>query len=421
MPQAETPRSSEDIQGLRQLFESLGNPDIFAPPVLNPPRSHTHTPQPGAGGIGWHELPGSQSTPNAFVPDTPPPRIQESGNDTPTPAIPMTGSWRHRRRTGEHVERPPQFGAYPPDAELSTSPGIQSPDTVIKYNPRGTSNPQNSSSSSSWEAVGEQNGEAVEPDDPIESAPFARTATHPSQLDGALEESVQQGRQRQDTLCKKLCKSIRNIPSQLAGVFSKEKKDLPTDKPTGEAPRADIPEAADRTWRFKTSKRSGEAEGQGTASIGGRKRRRYGRKSLRGLFSSTEAAGGSSEAAQAPASRTTGPFDDASAPQAFGAPRHEEDSNSPVGLDLGVNTERSLDRQVAPTWVLDAARAHASDGAPPSPPVDCNQEEQASAQPRGTWHLARKLYRTFLETNGWAPHREDSDDDMEATTGREIV
>ncbi|KAL9010190.1 MAG: hypothetical protein Q9173_004853 [Seirophora scorigena] len=421
MPRAEMPQSSEDIQGLRQLFESLENPDIFAPPVLNPPRSHTHIPQPGAGVVGWHELQGSQNSPNAFVPDTPPPRTQESGNDTPTPAIPMTGSWRHRRRTGEHVERPPQFRAYSPNAELSTSREIRSPDTVIRYNPRGPSNPQDSSRSSSWGTGREQNGEAQEPDDPIESAPFARTAPHPSQLDGVLEEGVQQGRQRQATLCKKLCKSIRNIPSQLAGVFSKENKGPPIDEPTGEAPRADVPEAADRTWWFKTSKPFGKTEGQGTASIGGRKRRRYGRKSLRGLFSSTEAAGGSSEAAQAPASGTTGPFDDSSAPQAFGAPRHEEDSNSPVGLDLGVNTEQSLDRQVATAWVLDAARANSSNGAPPSPPVDGNQEEQASAQPRGTWHLARRLYRTFLETNGWVPHRDKADDSMEATTAREVV
>ncbi|KAL9017284.1 MAG: hypothetical protein Q9185_005375 [Variospora sp. 1 TL-2023] len=363
--------------------------------------------------MGWHQLQGPLSFPNTFVPDTPPPRNQEPGNDTPTPATPMTGSWRHRRRTGEHAERPPKLRVYPPDAESS-----KSPETVFRWEPHDTPDPQDSSRPSSLEAERERRGRATEPHDPIESAPLTRIAPHPSQLDGALEEGLPQGRQRHATLCKKLCKSLRNIPSQLAGVFIKQKKGPPKDEHTGDVASAEGPDAADQTWWSKTSKRFGKAKGQSTASTGGRKRRRYGRKSLHGLFSSSAAA------TQSSSSPTMDPFDDSIAPQAFGAPRHEEDSNSPVGLDLGVNTERYLDRQAARAWVLDAARGHSSNGARPRPPVDGTQEEQALAentQGRGTWHLARALYRIFLEANGWLPNHEDPEFTAEATTASETV
>ncbi|KAL8988965.1 MAG: hypothetical protein Q9177_002046 [Variospora cf. flavescens] len=427
MPQAaRMPQDDEEVQGLRQLHESLQNPDIFAP-APNPPRSHTPIPQPGIGlwgrgFMGWHQLQGPPSFPNTFVPDTPPPRNQEPGNDTPTPATPMTGSWRHRRRTGEYVERPPQLRVYPPDAKSSTSPVVpspemQSPETVFRWEPRATSDPQDSSTPSSLKAERERSGQATEPHDPIEIAPLTRIAPHPSQLDGALEEGLPQGRQRHATLCKKLCKSLRNIPSQLAGVFIKQKKGPPKDEHTGDAASAEGADAADQTWWSKTSKRFGKAKGQSTASTGGRKRRRYGRKSLHGLFSS-------SAATQPSSSPTTDPFDDSIAPQAFGAPRHEEDSNSPVGLDLGVNTERYLDRQAARAWVLDAARGRSSNCAPARPLVDGTQEEQPLAentQGRGTWHLARALYRIFLEANGWLPNHEDPDFTAEATTVSEIV
>ncbi|KAI4142974.1 MAG: hypothetical protein L6R39_004758 [Caloplaca ligustica] len=392
-------------------------------------------------GQGWRPLQDSPNNPplppDIWVPNTPTPQPHQSGNDTPTSAIPSTGSWRERRRTGELVERPrpPRLSLYIPDSEISTSPEIQSspewestlerlssPDRESSSKePASSRNPERpdfqcpktvpelrrSSSYSSNDGEEHHGEEYLDPDDPPRPPPRAKNNPYPSQVDGAPDERGSQRGRRHRGPCKKLCKSLRSIPSQLTSIFNKEKKGDAKDENSGEAPKSAGPEAAKGTWWSTTSKRFGKAKGPSTARTPGRNNRKTGRKSLRGLFSSSGAADETSSE-----SRRVNPFDDPSAPQAFGAPTHEEDTSSPVEPEVESETERYLEEATSAVEAqrrstvgrqpeVNSAQATSGDDSTSHRTLDGNQDE--GPRPRGTWHRARAVYQAFLEVNGWGP------------------
>ncbi|KAI4126325.1 MAG: hypothetical protein LQ338_003802 [Usnochroma carphineum] len=408
--------------------------------------------QPTSSGRGWRPLQDSPSNPpivpDIWVPDAPTPRSYQSGNDTPTPAIPSTGSWRNRRRAGELVERPPppKIRLNPPESIVSTSPEIQSSpewqSTLERQSSserqsspeqewastRNTERPnlqnheaapesQGSSSTSSGNSEGQHSADASDPDDPIRPPPPAKVASHPSQLDGALDEGGPQRRRRHASGCKKLCGSLRRLPSQLTGMFKKEKTEDHKDENTRETHRLGNPEAANQAWWSKTARPFGKAKFRGTAPLPGRHNRRSARKSLRHLFSSLGAANETSGGSSLSASREANPFDDTSAPQAFGAPTHEEDTGSPVAPNLLSEVEGYLEESTSAVGAQrtsaergepgrDALQATSGDDPAASPILDGNQDGRSSSQSAhrtGTWQKACEVYRSFLEVNGWGP------------------
>ncbi|KAL8812416.1 MAG: hypothetical protein Q9223_007297 [Gallowayella weberi] len=145
---------------------------------------------------------------------------------------------------------------------------------------------------------------------------------------------------RGPSLCKRLCDSLRSIPSRLHLVPAKDKKTNcavechcnSLDNPPGRQPAATTDDNSG-SWWSKASLRStlrSKQSPQVRKSVPGR---RFRRPSL-GVFlkggKDTATADSTSMPSQSSTPAEVTPFDDPRAPQAFGAPTHEEDSNSPT-------------------------------------------------------------------------------------------
>ncbi|KAL8903783.1 MAG: hypothetical protein Q9207_003707 [Kuettlingeria erythrocarpa] len=166
-----------------------------------------------------------------MVPDPPTPRSNRSGNDTPTPPIEKPGSSEGRRHN-EYVSRPtrPRVRVNAPDGNIETS--LYSPSSSGRG---GVSEPDDPLPSS----AGHDERHSAESTEPNDRAPSTEYVEFPpyEQVDGTSGEGEAPANQQPPAVqeapskkhdrmpCKKLRESLRNIPSQLAGLFSKDKAD----------------------------------------------------------------------------------------------------------------------------------------------------------------------------------------------------
>lgn len=306
----------------------------------------------------WHHLPDLDSDTtmqrNVSVPDPPTPRSANLQNDTPTPAEQTPGSWRARRRTGEHVERgrTPALRLNAPDSILSTSPDIQASPEAEPASFAGRSSDsrhsylepfpdlpthlpetrQSSSSSSSARRTKPKLSLHI-PVDPLPLPPAAKVATHHSQLDGTQDEHEPSRPLRPVGSCEKLRGSMRRIPAQLKDLFSKDKptKDEGDGVTSQEAPKSSTRGQEKATWWSTATKRFRKKNVRGKKPVSSRAGKKSARNSLRHLFSSSAA------------SEEENRFDNPLAPQAFGAPTDEHDTNSltePAFAEQDEATER---------------------------------------------------------------------------------
>ncbi|KAL9003396.1 MAG: hypothetical protein Q9188_003722 [Gyalolechia gomerana] len=284
---------------------------------------------------------------NLSVPDPATPRSPSLRNDTPTPAELTPGSWRKRRRTGELVERPPKLRVNPPDSMISTSPEIQS---SPEEEPASTADPesesghsyvtppekpadpyvtasevQHPSSSRSSASSTKAQPSRSELDNPLPPPPAAKVATHHNQLDGTADEHEPRRGLRPLGSCEKLRGSLKRIPAQLKDLFSKDKTSHGDgdDGASQEALKSSTQRRDKATWWSKTTERLRKRDAHGKRPATSKASQKSARNSLRHLFSSSRES--SSDAHQ-----VMNPFDNPAAPQAFGAPTHEEDTDSPV-------------------------------------------------------------------------------------------
>lgn len=416
-----------------------------SPTPLNSPSTdylvsipHVQTPQAGSTREGWHQLPGSPSNPprpsHIYVPDTPAPRAHQLVNDTPTPAMASAGSWRDRRRAGEHVGRsaPPKIRVNIPDSDMSTSPEIQSSPEVLSSpevqsssgsqlppegqwsRERGSDSSQNYDTAPELRAPGSSSSDnsrgrqSPDPDDPLPSPPAGEVASHFSQVDGALDEGVPQRAQRKYPSCRKVCQSLRKLPSQLTDLFSKEEKNDDEEQDAPKVSTSAEQNTTDQTWWSKTTKRIKRPRIHGSESIPRRNNRRSARSSLGHLLSGSGAATRASGGTHSSDPRDENRFDNPSAPQAFGAPTHEEDTASPVEPDFHSGGDLASEEATRPGE--NAASAFAIDG---------NRDEEIPSQnppQQSSWQRVCEHYRDFLRVNGWLPVNNPPSDAGRATT-----
>ncbi len=166
--------------------------------------------------------------PDIMVPDPPTPRSNRSGNDTPTPPLEKPGSSEGRRHN-EYVSRPapPRVLVNAPDSNIETS----------LHSTSSSSEGELSEPDDRIPSAGHDERYSAESTEPNDRAPASRYVEFPpfQQVDGTSGEGEAPVDQQPAAIpetqlkkhdrmpCKNLRKSLRNIPSQLAGLFSKDK------------------------------------------------------------------------------------------------------------------------------------------------------------------------------------------------------
>ena len=306
----------------------------------------------------WNELHGTPSRaaipPGILVPDPPTPRSRRAGNDTPTPATDSPGSWRQKKRTGEIVDRPPVLRLNPPGSVGSISPAIDQ-NGHGSHSCRSTDSPSTTDTfTTTRDAHGSSTGGpnldraeglvqspvpqefeegTVSPEDVQPPPPARLPPSQAHQMDGVSENETSRHSPRKSRSCRDLCGSLgRKFKECLTKECSPHDEARVRMIPGQSAVRQPEKE----TWWSKSLRKLTQRGSRGN-------QRRALRKSVRDLFS------GSSTANQTSAESTpysdqqrypylfdhpTAPqnsldrenrFDNAAAPQAFGAPTHEED------------------------------------------------------------------------------------------------
>lgn len=243
-------------------------------------------------GPAWRILQDSPShpplPPDIMVPDPPTPRSNRSGNDTPTPPIDIPGSSEGRRHA-EYISGQirPRVRVNPPDSSIEVpiySPsssgggGLSRPDDPV---PSGGHEEQHAAGCSEIDDLTPCTQFVSFPqldNTSEEGEARARQQPRTSQQPRAIEEPG--SKQHHQMPCKKLRKTLRNIPSQLAGLFNKGKVDQhKNDDSTDEHKPVDSgPASYTFGTDFKNSWKSGT------------RRCRQVRKSVRGIFSSRSSA-----------------------------------------------------------------------------------------------------------------------------------
>ncbi|KAL8870739.1 MAG: hypothetical protein Q9174_003284 [Haloplaca sp. 1 TL-2023] len=307
----------------------------------------------------WNELQGTPSRaaipPGILVPDPPTPRSRTAGNDTPTPAMDSPGSWKQRKRTGEIVERPPVLRLNPPSSAGSVSPAIDenghgsrshrstdSPSTSDTFITAAEANGLNTRGLNHNQAEGlvrfpvPQELEDSESSEDIQPPPPARLPpSQPQQLDGAFENESSRHGPRDSRSCRGLCGSLgRKFKECLMKESSPHDEERVRMIPGHAVGR----QAAKETWWSASLRKLTQRGSRGT-------QRRALRKSVRDLFSGSSTANQTSAETTPDSNQQRHPFDhppapqnslaignrfdNVAAPQAFGAPIHEEDLATP--------------------------------------------------------------------------------------------
>ncbi|KAL8798614.1 MAG: hypothetical protein Q9182_006526 [Xanthomendoza sp. 2 TL-2023] len=299
------------------------------------------TPSTSSQRPGWQPLSGA--TNDIYIPDPPTPRTPRLRNNTPTPAESTPGSWRGRRRQGQAVDRayaPPRSRWQPPGEVNSTSPDMpfsasglpQSPAEDARLTAPAT---LRSSSNSSNGSPVDSDAQSADTVIPVQN-PAADIASHNDQYDGAQDGHATTRGSAYQSFCKKLCDSLRSIPSKLHLVPAKTKASNCAVERRGSSqdtlparPLAATTVDKSGSWWSKASLRSKQSP-QVRKPIPGRRCRR----SSLGVFLKGGKGTGTTNSTAMPSQCCTPaevtPFDDPRAPQAFGAPTHEEDSSSPT-------------------------------------------------------------------------------------------
>ncbi|KAI4200395.1 MAG: hypothetical protein LQ350_003933 [Teloschistes chrysophthalmus] len=158
---------------------------------------------------------------------------------------------------------------------------------------------------------------------PIQPPQAVKLATHHGQLDGATENDSQKPI-RSKRSCTEYCRSLKGIPQKINGLFRKEKSSQKNGRgPTEPGKSASKPKAhglwANSVKRFKKEKPPGRKP---IPSFDGNHSPTRSKQYL--LTRSGIRKGTTDESSSADAEEVIR-FDDPSAPQAFGAPTHEED------------------------------------------------------------------------------------------------
>ncbi|KAL8965259.1 MAG: hypothetical protein Q9183_003947 [Haloplaca sp. 2 TL-2023] len=307
---------------------------------------------------GWNELHGTPSRaaipPGILVPDPPTPRSRGGGNDTPTPATDSPGSWKRKKRTGEIVDRPPILRLNPPGSVGSTSPAIDqnghgsrsrrltdSPSTTDTFttarDARGSStggpNVHGAEGLVQFPAPQEFEEDTESPEDVQPPPPARLPPTQAHQMDGVSENETSRHSPRKSRSCRDLCGSLGR---KFKDCLTKERSpyDEARVRMIPEQPAARQPEK--ETWWSKSVRMLTQRGSRG-------KQRRALRKSVRDLFSGSSTANQTSTESTPYSNQQRYPylfdhptapqnsinrenrFDNAAAPQAFGAPTHEED------------------------------------------------------------------------------------------------
>ncbi|KAL8697531.1 MAG: hypothetical protein Q9201_007078 [Fulgogasparrea decipioides] len=315
---------------------------------------------------GWHRLIGTPSKSpipsNVYVPDPPTPQSRQSGNDTPTPAANTPGSWRGRRRAGEFVNRPPVIRLNPPENVGSISPDVPSfmdgngsegttqdlaafQSLATQLSPTNANESQGSSDPGLNDTQQQQCEQRSISEAPIQRPPPAMLAPHDDQVDGAPDEDGSRRNRGHRSSCEKLRGSLRGIPSKLHQLFNKRKADRGTSEQIPIASEHLAPQTQKQIWWSESFKRLRKGKAQGRKPFPERECRRSASSSFRQLFSSSGTANQTSTDSDPPASQKTTPFDDVSAPQAFGAPTHEEDTPISDEPEPYLEEERILGEQ----------------------------------------------------------------------------
>ncbi|KAL9587472.1 MAG: hypothetical protein Q9203_003496 [Teloschistes exilis] len=292
-------------------------------------------------GRGWQRLVETPTRPpmpgEIFIPDPPTPQPALLGNDTPTPAEITPGSWKLNRRIGEHVDRPPAINLIPPSSSSGSSspkrphydPEMPSPSKMAQSCSTNTSSyvtaderrrSDNSSSSESTDHEITPHPHIVAP---IQSLQAAKLATHHGQLDGTTENDSQKPIRRKKS-CTEYCRSLKGIPKKINGLFRKEKSSQQDGRgPTEPGSSASEPKAhglwANSLKRFKKEKT------QSRKPIPSFDGNHSPTRSKQHLLASSGAPKGTTDESSSADAEEVNRFDDPSAPQAFGAPTHEED------------------------------------------------------------------------------------------------
>ncbi|KAI4248714.1 MAG: hypothetical protein LQ352_005843 [Teloschistes flavicans] len=325
-------------------------------------------PNSTSSGRGWQRL-GTPTRPlipgDIYVPDPPTPLPRLLGNDTPTPAETTPGSWKGKRRAGEHVDRPQAIQLIAP----SSSSGSNSPERPHSHpempllSDLAHSQSTNTSSyvtadencrsdhNSSSESLDHGSIPPLNPGRLIQPPQAVRLATHHGQLDGAAEQDVPK-HIRGKRSCTEYCKSLKGIPKKINGLFKKEKSGQQIEQaPTGSRKSVAKPKAqgswANSMKIFKKDRPQGRKP---IPSFDGHDSPTRSKQHLLARSSAPKQSSDGSSSADAEAANR---FDDPSAPQAFGAPTHEED------LPLSVEPESFLEdrpRRHDP-WVVNSEAA----------------------------------------------------------------
>ncbi|KAL8730891.1 MAG: hypothetical protein Q9166_003818 [cf. Caloplaca sp. 2 TL-2023] len=331
-------------------FGSLRCPEVFSistsspTPLGSPSTSYLttiprlpQTPPRPSREQKWQRLessPSRSSMSDAIdVPYPPAPRSPGWRNDTPTPEMSTPGSWRGRRRHGEFVSRPlegpvPTLRVNLPDDVSSISPdvpSIQSRDLGSLEEEFYTSAPESQGSAGTSTSLGspkQQDAQGLtSPNTSVQTPPPAKLASHPNQLDGAPEEVATKDTLRDRSCCKKLCRSLRSIPSKLNLTITKEKRERGNNSPDDLLPSRPLAGTKGNTsWWSKASLR---------LRMPGRNLRRAADRSVYDVSSGSGTTPRTSGQSSTTGSHETR-FDNPHAPQAFGAPVHEEDTDSPT-------------------------------------------------------------------------------------------
>ncbi|KAL8690477.1 MAG: hypothetical protein Q9218_004086 [Villophora microphyllina] len=207
-------------------------------------------PTPTSPGRKWHRLEGSSSRPprqgDIYTPDPPTPPSRQLRNDTPTPAETTPGSWRGKRRVGEHVDRPPALRLKELRSSDSMRMGIGqshldiSPSEFLAHSHSTTDSSYVTADDIQASAPSGSKGSQDHQDTPqpkgstqAQSPQTAKLAPPQDQLDGASEDDETRHNQYRRS-CSEFCKgSLRGISKRFTGLFKKERssqddKQVPT-------------------------------------------------------------------------------------------------------------------------------------------------------------------------------------------------
>ncbi|KAL8685604.1 MAG: hypothetical protein Q9224_005753 [Gallowayella concinna] len=226
---------------------------------------------------------------------------------------------------------PSNAGAYP--QSLADDARLISPEqTLLSASNSSHGSPVNSDTQSADTVIA------------VQSLSAANLASHNDQHDGAQDQhdGAQDGHATirgppHQSFCKKLCDSLRSIPSRLHLVPAKEqnincafeRQGTSPDNPRVRPP-ATTTDNKSGSWWSKASIRSSRQNPQARKSVPGRRCRR----SSLGVFLKGSKGMGTTSSTSMPSRSSTppeaSPFDDSRALQAFGFPTHEEDSHSPT-------------------------------------------------------------------------------------------